>query len=111
MDSSSNPYSENTDLYLQLLDDAQRIEDQRLARLVLRRLKGCGCLSAGGDPSSNVIRFPQPTPTASKGTEYELFWQDNQFWQNLVQFLFLLFAGATWITLPFILAGLLQAKM
>jgi hypothetical protein len=108
MGETSRPYCETTDLYLQLLSDAQRMEDQRMVRMVLRKLKGCGYGQGPDNPQNrDVIPFPALQGLRPEGGSSDLFWQDILFWQNLVQFLILLVTGATWLTLPFILAAIL----
>jgi len=106
-ENSSPPYCETTDLYLQLLGDAQRVEDQRVIRMVLRKLKNYGYSHGFGDADGDVIPFPGSTRIYTSRTSADLFWKDIFFWQNLVQFLVLLIVGATWLTLPFFFAALL----
>ena len=60
-ENSSPPYCETTDLYLQLLGDAQRVEDQRVIRMVLRKLKNYGYSHGFGDADGDVIPFPGST--------------------------------------------------
>ena len=107
MGETSRPYCETTDLYLQLLSDAQRMEDQRMVRMVLRKLKGCGYCQPPDHQGRDVIPFPAVQGLRTEGGSSDLFWQDIFFWQNLFQFLILLVTGATWLTLPFILTAIL----
>lgn len=109
MADSIRPYSESTDIYCRLLADAQRVEDRKLVRLVVQRLKAGGHLKPEAPDGRDVIRFPRPLAAAEPAMETDLFWQDHHFWQTLVQFLSLLMAGALWLVLPFILTALLTA--
>ncbi|MDJ0810825.1 MAG: hypothetical protein QNJ48_11065 [Desulfobacterales bacterium] len=88
MSESYEPFYQTIDLYLEMLRDAQRIEDRKLIRLIRRRLKHvrqapvltpCGC---------EVIFFPRaaapcPAPIV-----------DLPFWpRRLLRELFVLAAG------------------
>jgi len=108
MDETRQPFCETTDLYLQLLGDAQRMEDQRMVRMILRKLRNCGRSAENDHPDSGIIPFPGARRRPVAAGRPDLFWQDIFFWQNLVQFLILLIAGATWLTLPFILSAMLH---
>ena len=94
---------ENVDLYLQLLSDAQRVEDKKMVRMIVRQLRAHTGRAAIPENSDGVIPFP----CAANGSVCALtevdFWKDARFWSDLVQFLFVLFAGLSWFTLPLIL--------
>ena len=88
MSESYESYYQPTDLYLEMLRDAQRIEDRKLIRLIRRRLKHarqapvltpCGC---------EDIFFPRPAVPCPPPIEDLPFWP-----RRLMRELFVLAAG------------------
>ena len=52
-------FNETTDLYLQILRDAQFVEDKKLIRMVKERLKQNPCAADGPSPPvGEIIPFP-----------------------------------------------------
>lgn len=56
----SEDYSQTNDLYLQMLREAQRVEDRRLAAMILQRLKDNVHLSTHRENDNLIIPFPCP---------------------------------------------------
>lgn len=104
MGKNFSEYSETTDLYLQILREAQRIEDKRLIHLIQRRLRQLGKTAAGcTDGGCKVILFPQPchfTPQALLSTEnMPRFWPKSTFLQlgiYIAAYLLLISAHTFW---------------
>ncbi|CAB5094606.1 hypothetical protein D3OALGA1CA_5390 [Olavius algarvensis associated proteobacterium Delta 3] len=94
---------DNIDLYMQLLSDAQRLEDKKMIRMIVRQLRVQTGRTAFPENSDGVIPFPcAATGSACAVAEVE-FWKDSQFWTDLVQFIVVLIAGLSWFTLPLLL--------
>ena len=89
----------NIDLYRQMLWDAQKVEDKKLARLVQKRLTPH--LKAGQESCNKIIPFPA-TPVFCTETEPATFWKEQQFWQSLMQLLIILAVTGAWFFMPFI---------
>jgi len=94
---------DNVDLYLQLLSDAQRMEDRKMVRLIVRQLRVHTGRSAIPENSDGVIPFPLAANGSVCALAEEDFWKDSRFWTDLVQFIAVLVAGLSWFTLPLLL--------
>jgi hypothetical protein len=85
---SYEPFYPTTDIYLEMLRDAQRVEDRKLIRMIRQRLKGvqrapvltpCGC---------EIIFFPRAEYPGRPSVEDLPFWP-----RRLVRELVVLAAG------------------
>jgi hypothetical protein len=89
----------NIDLYRQMLWDAQKVEDKKLARLVQKRLSPH--LKTGREGCNKIIPFPA-APVFCTEIEPDIFWKEQQFWRGLMQFFLLLGIAGAWFFMPFI---------
>jgi len=97
-------YNETTDLYLQILREAQRIEDKRLIHLIQQRLRQLGKAAAVcSDSRGNVILFPQccsfPAPALCSSYTEPRFWLKSTFLQlaiYLLAYLLLISTHTLW---------------
>ena len=94
---------DNVDLYLQLLSDAQRMEDRKMVRMIVRQLRAHTGRGAIPENSDGVIPFPVvANGSVCALTEVE-FWKDSKFWTDFIQFIAVLIVGLSWFTLPLLL--------
>ena len=95
-------YDTNNDLYQQMLFEAQKLEDKRLAKMIARRMTARRHATETPDgESGNIIFFPlAPTlclPLECLPSEPEIpFYKKGQFWQDLLQFMFVRSLGQGW---------------
>ena len=90
---------DSVDLYRQMLWDAQKVEDKKLARILQKRLSPH--LKAGQESGNKIIPFPVG-PVLCNEAEPPIFWKEQQFWTGLGQLLFVLGIVGAWCFLPFI---------
>ena len=90
---------ESVDLYRQMLWDAQKVEDRKLARMLSKRLSPH--LRAGREGCNKIILFPAG-PVLCTETTLDIFWKEQQFWVGLMQFFMVLGIVGTWFFMPFI---------
>jgi hypothetical protein len=91
--------NDNVDLYRQMLWDAQKVEDKKLARLVQKRLSPH--LHTGRENCNKIIPFPAP-PVFCTEAEPADFWKEQQFWTGLMQLFIVLGIAGAWFFMPFI---------
>ena len=97
MDNRRIEYDETNDLYRQMLWEAQRLEDKRLAKMITRRMTSRRhSIMASNADSKNVILFPMAPALCLPAEPEHVFWKQGQFWQDLVQFMFVLVFGEAW---------------
>ena len=53
-------FCQTTDLYLEMLREAQRVEDKKLVQLIRRRLKHMGRSPKFTSAGCEIICFPRP---------------------------------------------------
>lgn len=93
-------YTETGDLYLQMLSEARRMEDRRLAKLLIRRIMDHQQATAADQPMFDKV---VPLPRAAGGAiamamDPEIpFWSQGRFWQELLQFLVIMSVGMGWL--------------
>ena len=99
-------YDATNDLYQQMLFEAQMLEDKRLAKMIARRMTAKRRVAETADgESSNIILFPL-SPALCMPTEPETpFYKKGQFWQDLLQFMFVLALGQVWFVFFMTLLG------
>ena len=97
MDNRRIEYDVTNDLYQQMLFEAQKLEDKRLAKMIAGRMTASRHLTKPPEEDSgNIIIFPL-APSLCLPTEPENpFYKQGQFWQDLLQFMFVLSFGGTW---------------
>jgi len=90
-------YEETNDLYLQMLWEAQKVDDKRLAKMILRRLTTRRQLSEAREAvSGTVIPFPLKPALCISAEPESTFWKQGQFWQDLLQFFTMLLIAGAW---------------
>jgi len=67
-------YSETTDLYREILREAQRIEDKKLIRIIQQRLKNLGNVSCFTSSGCEIISFPGSMNIPLHPPEDRPFW-------------------------------------
>jgi hypothetical protein len=67
-------YNETTDLYLEILREAQRIADRKLIAMIQRRLKSLGHVSHFTSSGCEIIPFPNHLNISHPVTEEPRFW-------------------------------------
>jgi len=72
-------WDESTDLYLEILREAQKVEDRKLARLIARRLRELSQVSPASTDCCEIILFPGgytpgATPAPAPIQEAVQFW-------------------------------------
>ena len=97
----------NVDLYLQLLSDAQRMEDKKMVRMIIRRLMNHVGRTSDSENDDGVIPFPCTANGSVCALAEVDFWKDSRFWTDLVQFIIVLIAGLSWFTLPLLMNAFL----
>ena len=88
----SDYFDETTDLYLEILRSAQKVEDRKLIRLIGTRLREIGQIIPSTDESCEIILFPgayshvvlpRPAPASSPVPESAPFWPRFAFRQTV----------------------------
>lgn len=107
MDNRRADYDATTDLYQQMLFEAQKLEDKRLAKMIARRMTARRRETEAADGEfGNIILFPL-APVLCTPTEPEVpFYKKGQFWQDLLQFMFVLVLGQVWFVFFMTLLGM-----
>ena len=100
-------YDATSDLYQQMLFEAQKLEDKRLAKMIARRMTASRrTKETPGAEFGNIIFFPL-APTLCLQAEPEIpFYKKGQFWQDLLQFMFVLALGQVWFVFFMSLLGM-----
>lgn len=98
MDDGFATFNETHDLYLQLLSEARKLEDRRLAKMILRRiLDGQQAVDAPPRLFSNIIDLPRPAIVSGPVESEMPFWMEGRFWQGLLQFMVMLSVAMSWL--------------
>lgn len=81
-------YNETTDLYMQLLSEARKMEDKRLVKMILQRVMARHQKSEmPGGAAGKIIPLPSiPVPRVPAEPEGP-FWMQEQFWQDMLPFI------------------------
>ena len=78
-------FCQTTDLYLEMLREAQRVEDKKLVQLIRRRLKHVGRPPKFTSAGCEIICFPRPVYSPlSAPIQDRPFWPRFGFGQILV---------------------------
>lgn len=83
-------FTETNDVYMQMLWDAKKLEDQRLVRMIRERMKRKATLPVpveAAEPMGDVIPLPCPTGMMLDSDEEFRFWKESQFWQEFLPFM------------------------
>ncbi|MDM8525634.1 hypothetical protein QUF80_19870 [Desulfococcaceae bacterium HSG8] len=56
----SDEYSQTRDIYLEILREAQKVEDRKLIKMVIQRMKDTQMPLYVAETGSNIIPFPIP---------------------------------------------------
>lgn len=94
MSDKSMEFNETTDLYLEILQEAQQVEDMKLIRIIRQRLMYTGPGSYLTADGCEIIFFPAPTPVNPPDTSR--FWPKFAFAQLgilLATYLLILITG------------------
>ena len=68
-------FCQTTDLYLEMLREAQRVEDKKLVQMIRRRLKCGACAPLLTTSGCEIIAFPRPAYTPMSAPIEDLpFW-------------------------------------
>ena len=98
MSTGGMAYSETNDLYMQMLSEARRLEDKRLAKMILRRiLDHQQALDMPEPLFSNIVSMPTMVVESGPMESEVPFWTQGRFWQDLFQFLSFLSVGMSWM--------------
>ena len=81
MSDKSMEFSETTDLYLEILQEAQQVEDRKLIRIIRQRLMHAGPSPYMTTDGCVIISFPAPAPAAVSPPETSRFWPKFAFGQ------------------------------
>ena len=100
MPDKSINYSHTNDLYMQMLWDAKKIEDQRLVGMLRDRVKRKKhAIAASPMPTGNVIPLSSLAcePGCCLEPEKELcFWKETQFWHAFLPFMAMFSCWVLW---------------
>lgn len=80
-------YNETTDLYLDILHEAQKIEDKKLIRMIKDRLVHCDWKPFPASEECEIIPFPGSFPPTFQTDEECRFWPKLDVLQMLLIFL------------------------
>ena len=80
-------YSETTDLYREILRDAQRIEDQKLILIIQQRLKILGTASCFTSSGCEIISLPGSMTLPIQSPEDGPFWPKLDYIQPVIIFI------------------------
>ena len=91
-------YNETHDLYLQMLSEARKLEDRRLAKMLVRRILDHQQHIDVPEPLfKNIVSLPTSAALAGPVEPEIPFWAKGLFWQELFQFLSFLTVGMLWL--------------
>jgi len=78
-------YSETTDLYLQMLRNAQQIEDKKLVKLIVKRIHQTTPALATyvTDSGCEITPFPLPYISRFPARSNPEFWLELKFWKGV----------------------------
>ncbi|MCG6893218.1 MAG: hypothetical protein LJE65_06400 [Desulfobacteraceae bacterium] len=80
-------YDETTDLYMQMLWEARKVEDKRLAKLILHRIQSRRPSErVGKEANANIVPFPMAQALCVPSEPEIPFWKQQQFWQDVILF-------------------------
>ena len=81
MSDKSMEFNETTDLYLEILQDAQQVEDRKLIRIIRQRLMYTGPGSYLTTDGCEIIFFPAPAAAPVNPSDTSRFWPKFAFAQ------------------------------
>lgn len=68
------PFNQTTDLYLEMLREAQKVEDKKLILMIRRRLRNLRRSPAITGTGCEIIFFPRSVPPLASPVEDHPFW-------------------------------------
>ena len=77
-------YSETTDIYREMLREAQRIEDKKLIRIIQQRLVSLGTVSCFTSSGCEIIYFPGSMTLPIQPPEDGPFWPKFDYIQPII---------------------------
>ncbi len=86
MSDQSKKYIETRDIYLELLQSAQKHKDQKLINMIREKLKQYSPSSFITEDGCEVIYFPCINTPFSEPEQELQFWRKPDFWPDLIQF-------------------------
>ncbi len=92
-------YNETTDLYKEILREAQRIEDKKLIRIIQQRLKSIGNVSCFTSSGCEIITFPGAMALPIDPPQDRPFWPKFDHIQIviiLIAYLLLIITHSIW---------------
>ena len=92
MSESYEPFYQTTDIYLEMLRDAQRVEDRKLIRMIRRRLKSVRQAPEFTPAGCEIIFFPRAAVPCPPPIEDRPFWP-----RRLLRELLVMVAGYTFL--------------
>ena len=95
MNDSIETYSETTDLYREILREAQRIEDKKLIQIIQKRLQSLGTVSCFTSSGCEIISFPGSMTLPIQPPEDGPFWPKFDYIQPIIILIFYLVLIAT----------------
>lgn len=99
MNEPMETYSETTDLYREILREAQRIEDKKLIQIIQQRLKSLGNISCFTSSGCEIIIFPGSMALPIQPPEDRPFWPKFKHLQIviiLIAYLLLIITHSIW---------------
>ena len=95
MGKGCSEYDDTNDLYQQMLWEAKKMEDKRLAKMIVKRMSAKRKADSSSDAApDNVILFPAVPSFCLPAEPEGEFWKKGQFWQDLSQLMIM--AGIGW---------------